>query len=138
MGRRLARSAQIGGPDSIAQRFQVKTYSGEPFTSKRACNLLSKDRWRMALGDEASPLGPEMALVGFTFAAARLRERLAGAGTGPDRPIGGPPSELKGKRPSADTSKEVAGRCTVGGAEVLDRLLIYVPQRQMAFSYKVV
>jgi hypothetical protein len=29
------RSAQIGGPDGIAQCFQVSTYSSEPFTSKR-------------------------------------------------------------------------------------------------------
>ena len=38
-----ARSAQIGGPDSISQRFQVKPYSGEPRPARTACNLLSKD-----------------------------------------------------------------------------------------------
>jgi len=38
-----ARSAQIGGPNPIAHRFQVSTYSGEPFTSSRARNLLSSD-----------------------------------------------------------------------------------------------
>lgn len=38
-----ARSAQIGGPDGISQRFQVSPYSGEPFASKARRNLLSKD-----------------------------------------------------------------------------------------------
>jgi hypothetical protein len=38
-----ARSAQIGGPDGIAQRFQVIAYSGEPSPSSRARNLLSND-----------------------------------------------------------------------------------------------
>jgi hypothetical protein len=38
-----ARSAQIGGPDSIAQGFQVSAYSGEPRPARAACNLLSKD-----------------------------------------------------------------------------------------------
>jgi hypothetical protein len=48
-----ARSAQIGGPDFIAHRFQVIANSGEPFTSKEASNLLSKDRCRLALGDKS-------------------------------------------------------------------------------------
>jgi len=48
-----ARSAQIGGPDGISQCFQVSAYSGEPFTSSFARNLLSKDDWRAALRDEA-------------------------------------------------------------------------------------
>jgi len=43
MGRARARSAQIGGPDCISQRFQVNSYSGEPFTSSTASNLLAKN-----------------------------------------------------------------------------------------------
>ena len=38
-----ARSAQIGGPDSIAHIFQVNANSSEPFTPILARNLLSKD-----------------------------------------------------------------------------------------------
>jgi hypothetical protein len=53
-----ARSAQIGGPDGISQCFQVKTYSSEPLTSKRARNLLSNDDCRTALGDELTKSGP--------------------------------------------------------------------------------
>jgi hypothetical protein len=39
-----ARSAQIGGPDGISQRFQVKAYSVEPRPSVSTRNLFSKDR----------------------------------------------------------------------------------------------
>jgi hypothetical protein len=53
-----ARSAQIGCPDFIAQCFQVNTYSGEPFTSIAARNLLSNDDCRPALGDESQEVGP--------------------------------------------------------------------------------
>tara|TARA_Y100000310_G_scaffold253379_1_gene260231 strand:- start:541 stop:834 length:294 start_codon:yes stop_codon:yes gene_type:complete len=53
-----ARSAEIGGPDFISQHFQVRPYSGEPFTSKLRCNLLSNDDWRSALGDEPAKSGP--------------------------------------------------------------------------------
>ena len=47
--RARARSRQIGGPDGISQCFQISTYSGEPFTSKLARNLFSKDCCRMVL-----------------------------------------------------------------------------------------
>jgi hypothetical protein len=53
-----ARSAQIGGPDGIAQSFQVSAYSGEPVSASRARNLLANDDWRPALGDEPMKSGP--------------------------------------------------------------------------------
>src|SRR5690606_10645840 len=53
-----ARSRQIGGPDDISQRFQVRPYSGEPFTSSLARNLFSKDNWRTALLHKPSPRPP--------------------------------------------------------------------------------
>jgi hypothetical protein len=53
-----ARSAQIGGPDRIAQCFQVNAYSVEPRPASLARNLLSKDDWREALADEPEPLFP--------------------------------------------------------------------------------
>jgi len=58
-----ARSAQIGGPEGIAQLFQVIAYNGEPSPSSRASNLLAKDCWRLALSDEASELRPEVSGV---------------------------------------------------------------------------
>jgi hypothetical protein len=73
-----ARSAQIGGPDGISQCFQVSAYSGEPFTSILARNLLSKDRCRAALGDEAVKSGPEVSFVGMASPLSRARKRLTG------------------------------------------------------------
>jgi hypothetical protein len=65
-----ARTAKIRGPHSIAQCFQVKAYSGEPFTTKLARNLLAKDCWRATLLDEPQELGPEVAAVGGAFTLA--------------------------------------------------------------------
>jgi hypothetical protein len=97
-----ARSAQIGGPDIISQRFQVSAYSGEPFTSKAACNLFSKYRCRSALGDESKHLGPEVSFVGRRFPFAGDAERLAWARSGPDGPVIGPSGEPEGIVPSSD------------------------------------
>lgn len=59
-----ARSAQIGGPNSISQDFQRTTHSGEPCSSVSARNLLSKDRCRAALGDEPPELREKVPPVG--------------------------------------------------------------------------
>jgi len=63
-----ARSRQIGGPDGISQVLQISAYSGEPFAAILARNLLSKDRCRAALGDEAVKSGPEMSSIEMTAA----------------------------------------------------------------------
>jgi hypothetical protein len=76
--RAFARSAQIGTRDGIAQVFQVSKYSGEPFTSVRACNLLSKDRCRTALADEPAKLWPQVSGVFGAFSFPGAREWLAG------------------------------------------------------------
>ena len=52
MRRTDARSAQIGRPDGPARSFQVRPYKVEPVEAVRACNLLAKDDWRLALLDE--------------------------------------------------------------------------------------
>jgi hypothetical protein len=107
VGRARARSAQIGGPDTISQCFQVSAYSSEPFTAILARNLLSKDDWRAALRDEAGELWPQVALVGCAFALSRSAEGLAGARAGPDWPLIRPPGQLQGLRPAANTRKEM-------------------------------
>jgi hypothetical protein len=58
-----ARSAQIGGPDSISQCFQVSAYSVEPRPASRCRNLLSKHDWRVKLRDEAVHLWPEVPVI---------------------------------------------------------------------------
>jgi hypothetical protein len=103
-----ARSAQIGGPAGISQCFQVSAYSGEPFTSILARNLLSKDDCRAALGDEAVKSGPEVSFVGMAFALSRARKRLTRTGAGPDGSIVGPSGEPEGVGPSADAGEEMA------------------------------
>jgi len=102
------RSRQIGGPDGISQVLQVSAYSSEPFAAILACNLLSKDDWRAALGDEAVKSGPEVSLVGMALAVSSARKRLTGTGAGPDGPVGGPAGKGKGERPAADAGEEVA------------------------------
>jgi len=106
MRRANARSAQIGGPDSISQCFQVSAYSSEPSTSKFARNLFSNDNWRAAVADKTLELGPEVALVGGSLLGSRDTEGLAWAGAGPDWPV--PLGEDKRVRPPADAGEEVA------------------------------
>jgi hypothetical protein len=126
MWRSDARSAQIGGPDFILQRLQVIAYSGEPFTSKAACNLLSKHDWRTALGDKAIKVWPEMPLVRFREPPPRVAERLAWARAGPDGTLCRPSRELHGVFPAADASEEMASPKpgNIGCGKLLDVSLI--------------
>jgi hypothetical protein len=103
-----ARSAQIGGPDGISQCFQVSAYSGEPRPSILARNLLSKDDWRQALGDEPSPNRPDVPIVLDPSTLPGTAEWLAGARASPDRPILWPSGETQGVLPAADAGEEVA------------------------------
>jgi hypothetical protein len=102
-----ARSRQIGGPDGISQVLQVSAYSGEPFSPKAARNLLSKDRCRTALGDEAVKSGPEVSFVGMAASLSRARKRLTGTGSGPYWPFVGPAGEAEGIGPAENSAKEM-------------------------------
>ena len=72
-----------------------------------------------------------MALVFFALPEARRAERLAGATSGPNRPIWRPVGDGKRERPSADAGEEVAlgvvGK--VGPPDVSDASFIYVAWR---------
>jgi len=107
VGRGRARSAQIGGPDGISHRFQISAYSGEPFTSKAACNLFSKDNWRSADVNESGEVGPEVSGIGGSAVPAGVREWLARTTSCPNRDIWGPSSQTEGAIPPADAGKEV-------------------------------
>ena len=115
-----ARRTQIGGPEGIASAFQVSAYSGEPLSTIRARNLLSKHACRLALLDEPEELGPEVTFVFDASLLADVAERLARARPGPDFPIGGPSGELQCERPSCDSAEKVALReaIQVGGMNV--------------------
>ena len=128
------RSAQISGPDGVSQRFHVSTYSGEPRPAIRARNLLSKDRCRPALGDEAQPLRPKMASVICSGSPAGARKRLARTRAGPDGPVVGPPGEFECKRPPADPGEEMGLSCPgkVGWRDIGDTPRVDGPSGQVA------
>src|SRR6185503_5725797 len=84
MRRADARNRQIGKPAGISPVFQVSAYSGTPFKSIRARNLLSKECCRAALGDKAVKSGPEVSFVGMAFPLSSARKRLTRAGGSPD------------------------------------------------------
>lgn len=69
--------------------------------------MLAEDDRGTALGDKPTEFGPEMAFVGCSSALPRRRERLTGAGAGPDRTILGPAGESEGEGPASDASEEV-------------------------------
>jgi hypothetical protein len=103
-----ARSAQICRPNGVARCFHVRLYSVEPAEAVLACNLLSKDNWRMALADEPMKLGPEVALVGKSGSLSGGAEWLAGTGASPDGSVVRPSGETEGVGPDADPGEEVA------------------------------
>jgi hypothetical protein len=105
-----ARSAQISSPDGVARCFQVSAYNVEPAEAVLARNLLSKDDWRTALGDEPVKLGPEVALVGKSGSLSGGAEGLTRAGASPDGSVVGPSCETEGVGPDADPGEEVALR----------------------------
>ena len=117
-----ARSAQIGGRDAISQCFQVSLYNAEPRPASRARNLLSKEHWREALGDEGSPDRPEVAVVGEAPLLAGDGEGLTGATPGPDFGGVGHACEAQSVGPDTDAGEEVGldGVGDVGGGEVED------------------
>jgi len=108
--RTAARSAQIGGPDSISHRFQVSPYSGEPSTPSLARNLLSKHDWRAALLNEASELGPQVPRVVLSSPFPGATEWLTRATSGPNRLIIRPSGETQGERPAANSREPVTLR----------------------------
>jgi len=69
-------SWQDGGPDGISAGLQVVANSGHPLPPVLARNLLSKDRCRAALGDEAVKSGPEVSFVDMAFSLSSRRKRL--------------------------------------------------------------
>jgi hypothetical protein len=85
-----ARSAQIGCCRGVTRSFQVSLYKVEPLQAVFTCNLLAKDDWRSALADEPVERRPKVPLISKPCAFACRAERLAWAGTRPDRAVVGP------------------------------------------------
>jgi hypothetical protein len=103
-----ARSRDTDRPDGVTDTFHVIRYSVEPAVSNRCFNLLTKDDWRATLADKSMPGWPEVAIVGSSFAFSCHAERLARAGSGPNRSVIGPACESQGEAPSADAGEKMA------------------------------
>jgi hypothetical protein len=81
--------------------------SVEPVDAKAVRSLLAKDKLRAALADEIEPCGPEVPFVVGSRSLARSRERLAWAGSSPDRKVVWNPGKAQGVGPSSDAGEEV-------------------------------
>ena len=108
MRRPDARSRNTGRCKGITTTFQIRLNKVEPAMSNRCINLLSKDDWMAALGDEVEPDGPQVAGVGSTFTFTGDAERLAGTTTCPNRSVLGPSGKVEGAAPSTNAGEEVA------------------------------
>jgi hypothetical protein len=117
-----ARRREIDRPDGVAIRFQVSRYKIEPHPSVWAFNLFPKDDARATLAEEPVPSRPEVPLVSKPAAFACLAERLAWAGSGPDRPIVGPagPAEREAPKPDAGEEMALGVASQIVGADVPD------------------
>jgi hypothetical protein len=92
-----ARRRKRDTPEGVTQGFHVSVYKVDPRVDSLACNLLSKDDCRCALGDEVEESGPQMPLVSKPSSRACRAERLAGARACPNWAIVWPPSAAQGE-----------------------------------------
>jgi hypothetical protein len=134
-----ARSRKRHRPEGVRHGFHVIVYKVDPSVCVFARNLLSKNRWRAALFDEVVPRRPEVPLVIKRKSFACRAERLARAGTGPNRSIVGPAGTPQRVRPDADAGKEMAlgVGLEIAGVYILYVSFIYVAWRDVAGGYQV-
>lgn len=134
MRRTDARSRERHRPEGVRHGFHVIVYKVDPSVSVFARNLLSKNHCRAALFDEVVPRRPEVPLVIKRKSFACRAERLARAGTGPNRSVIWPAGTPQRVRPDADTGEEMAlgVGLEVAGVYILYVSFIYVAWRDMA------
>ena len=134
-----ARSAQIRRPDGVIRTFHVRRNNVEPLDPIRACNLFSKDDWRVTLLDEAEPVRPEVPFVGDALSFSGCAKGLTGATSGPNGSIICPTGEPKRVRPPADAGEEVAllVAAQIGWCDFSDISLINMSRRDVSLSYEI-
>jgi hypothetical protein len=110
MGGVHGESRDIDAPAGVTFSRQISAHSVEPTIASRSRNLLSHDDSGPSLTDEPKEVGPQMPNVVCTGAFASDRERLAGAGAGPQGPLVWPSSQSSSDRPQSSTREEVALR----------------------------
>lgn len=86
---------------------QISGYMVEPTVAKRARNLFSHDDRGPNGTDEAEKVGPQMPWVIDTAALARVAERLARTGPGPQGAVVGPAGETGGEGPTPNAGEEM-------------------------------
>ena len=82
--------------------------SGHPLPPVLARNLLSNDRCRAALGDEAVKSGPEVSCVESSLSLSSDRKRLTWRRSGPDPAIFRPVRVSERPGPGSDAGEEMA------------------------------
>jgi hypothetical protein len=117
-------------PDGVAFLLQVRRNKVEPSVGNRRLNLLTNDKLRSALRDEAEELRPQVPLVLRAALLPRRGERLARARSRPAFEVLHP-REPEGERPTSDPCKEMALGIPleIFWLNVCDASLIYVPLR---------
>jgi hypothetical protein len=134
MGRADGTSRDNGRPAGVTDSFQVSRHSVEPILANRRRNLFSHDDSGTAGFDKTEENWPEMTFVAFAFLGAGDRERLAGAGAGPEFALVRPSSQLSCKGPSANSCEEMALResAQVFGSNINDAPGVDFAWRDMA------
>jgi hypothetical protein len=82
-------------------------YKVDPRLCSFACNLFSKDRWRLALLDKVMEGRPQVPLVSKPSAFACAAERLAWTASRPYWPVVGPSCTAEGKAPYSNSGEKV-------------------------------
>lgn len=88
-----ARRRERDTPEGVTQGFQVSVYKVDPIVDSFACNLLSNDDCRLALGDEVVEGGPQVPLISEPCSCTSRAERLARAAPRPYWSVVGPASK---------------------------------------------
>ena len=139
MGRADAVCSQYRRRNGVVLRFQVSTNKVEPAKSNCRMRLLSKDDWRAALADDGIPDRPEVTIIIKPLAFARLREGWAGAASGPDGSIVGPPGLSEAVGPRSDAGEEMVLRKSkkVCGGDIFNAPFVNFTGRYHAGEHQV-
>lgn len=131
-----AASRETDRSEGVTFSFQVILYKVEPAKANRSLRLFTKDDVRAVLRDEASPLRPEMAIVGEALLESDFRERLAGRAPRPDPGAIGDTGKSQGVLPDSEACEEVTlgEPSEVSGCDIFDAPFIYFTGRYQALA----
>ena len=115
---------------------QISAHSVEPMVARRSRSLLSQQYSGSEASlsrstDESIHVWPQMPWIIDTEPFAGRRERLTGAGSGPDGPVVRPSSQssCNGPEPGSGEEMDLRVACEVIGLDILDAAVIDVARR---------